>query len=346
MRMRFRTALLSTAAAVAAALAPAQGSDQALAQPLPSFTSRIGNLSVSFAEFDGNTKTGDFVIPGEITGRWSEGDFRADRARGNDKVGFITLVGHVLVHKRGGVTVVRGSKPAKMMTLTSDQLRIDYKTAVYTAMGNARAEQGGSVVTAALMRLDDSARTAMLSGGAHSQDATSAMDTEQIVYHTDSGEFSAPGAVSGRRTDGDYRANSASGNAVHNDVTLVGDVVVHRLGGLAGTRASKEPITLSSDTLRIEGDAKLYTATGHVKVVQAGRTMTAPAMQLDDNTHILHLTGGVHTEQPPSRSMDAAEIVYNTQTEDFKARGGVRATFPISALQKPKPSPSPSPSRR
>jgi len=48
--------------------------------------------------------------------------------------------------------------------------------------------------------------------------------------------------------------------------------------------------------------------------------------------------------QPPSRSFEAAEVFYNTQTQDFKAVGAVRMQFPANQpgpAGSPRPSPTP-----
>jgi len=307
-----------------------------------SFPSRLGNLSLSFTEFDWNQKTGDFIIPGEIKGKTAKSDFRADRANGNDKVGYITLIGHVVVHSQGGGQGARAGQP---VSVTSDQLRYDYRAGIYTATGNVHASQGDATLAAAAMRLDDTGRVADLSGGVHYQEAGGrSLSTQALTYHTDNGDYLVPGQLSGNAPDGSFSADSASGNGPHNDVTLVGDVVVHKLGGFRKVGDSNQPITLECTTLQVQSSQKLYTASGHVKVIQGARVMTAPLMRLDDNTHVLKMTGGVHAIEPPSSTFDAPEVIYNTETQDFRALGGVHATVPVNALSRkasPKPKSTP-----
>ena len=169
------------------------------------------------------------------------------------------------------------------------------------------------------------------------------------------GDFVIPGQISGNSSDGNFRGDRAFGNQKREEITLVGHVVVHRLGGFGKRGSPQEPVTLTCDQLRIANKAKVYTASGNVRIMQGNKTLTAPLVTLDDMTHIGRLSGGVHAEQPPDRSFDAAEVLYNTQSEDFKALGGVRATFPIShatpapptgapvlPLLSPKPAPTPS----
>jgi len=337
MMQRYGAALGLACAAALVTASAARGD----AFPL-SFSSRLGSLSLSFTEFDWNQKTGDFVIPGEIKGKTTSSDFRADRANGNDKLGYITLIGHVVVHSQGGGHGPRAGQP---VSVTSDQLRYDYRAGIYTATGNVHASQGDATLAASVMRLDDSAHVANLSGGVHYQSGAGRnLDTQALTYHTDSGDYLVPGQLSGSGSDGSFSADSASGNGARNDVTLVGDVVVHKLGGFRKLGDSGEPITLTCTTLQAQSSQKLYTASGHVKVIQGDRVMTAPLMRLDDNTHVLKMTGGVHAVEPPSSSFDAPEVIYNTETEDFRALGGVHATVPVNALSRkasPKPKSTP-----
>ena len=307
------------------------------------FGAHLGSLNLSFTELDWNHKTGDFVIPGTIYGKSKSSDFRADRANGNDKVGFITLIGHVVVHTSSmGQRAARTSQP---LTITADQLRYDYRSSIYTATGNVKVAQAGANLSAPLMRLDDSSRLASLSGGVHYQEPNGrALTTDSLTYHTDTGDYLAPGALSGSSpSEGGFSADSASGNGPRNDVTLVGDVVVHKLGGFRNIGDTSAPVTLECDTLKIQGATKMYTASGNARVLQGTRTMSAPLMQLNDTTHILTMTGGVKASQPPSSSFQAPEVVYNTETEDFRALGGVHATIPVRQFAKKSPSPKPTP---
>lgn len=313
------------------------------------FGGRFGTLNLSFSELDWNHKTGDFVIPGAIYGKSATTDFRADRANGNDTAGYITLIGHVIVHSTGSAgPTARSRQP---LTITADSLRYDYHSDVYTATGNARAAQAGAVLSAAVMRLDNPNHLANLSGGVHYQESNGRqLNTGALTYHTDSGDYLVPGALNGSSgTEGSFSADSASGNGERNDTTLVGDVIVHKLGGFRNIGNSAEPVTLQCDTLKVLGQQKMYTATGNVRVMQGARTMTAPLMVLNDNTHVLTMTGGVKASEPPSSSFMAPEVVYNTETEDFRALGGVHATIPVRQLggkKSPTPKPTPTPSKK
>jgi len=150
------------------------------------------------------------------------------------------------------------------------------------------------------------------------------------------GDFVMPSTITGHSTDGNFRGDRAFGNSKRNEITLVGHVLVHRLGGVSKDgKKPTEPVTLTCDKLEIHNKAKLYIASGNVKVVQGDKTLTAPLMRLDDMTHDAALTGGVHAEEPPDRTFDSSEVLYNTKSEDFKALGGVQATFPLKSSPAP-----------
>lgn len=150
------------------------------------------------------------------------------------------------------------------------------------------------------------------------------------------GDFVMPSTITGHSTDGNFRGDRAFGNSKRNEITLVGHVLVHRLGGVSKDgKKPTEPVTLTCDKLEIHNKVKLYIASGHVKVVQGDKSLTAPLMRLDDMTHDAALTGGVHAEEPPDRTFDSSEVLYNTKSEDFKALGGVQATFPLKSSPTP-----------
>ncbi|HLJ83282.1 MAG TPA: LPS export ABC transporter periplasmic protein LptC [Candidatus Eremiobacteraceae bacterium] len=155
------------------------------------------------------------------------------------------------------------------------------------------------------------------------------------------GDFVMPSTVTGHSSDGTFRGDRAFGNSKRDEVTLIGHVLVHKLGGVGGNgKKPSEPVTLTCDKLQIYNKRKVYIASGNVKVVQGDKTLTAPLMRLDDETHDAALTGGVHADEPPDRTFDAAEVLYNTKTENFKALGGVQATFPLKSSPTPAPPPS------
>ncbi len=197
--------------------------------------------------------------------------------------------------------------------------------------------------------------------------------SSEFNFNFKSGDVQFPQPLHGRTADGTYRADRGYGNLHSQIINLVGHVVVHRNPGVDKQGKPVEAMTLTADQVHVESKAKFYrasgdvkivqgtltmtaplivddetrrtiTASGGVKIVKADKTLTAPQVALDESTHVANLTGGVHAEQKPDRSFDSAQVLYNTQTEDFKAIGGVRMQFPANqALPPSSPRPSPHP---
>ncbi|HXW51522.1 MAG TPA: LPS export ABC transporter periplasmic protein LptC [Candidatus Acidoferrales bacterium] len=307
------------AAAILAILALLQAQAPARAD------ARIGKFNVSFAEgvFHRN---GDFIIPGEVRGVSSDGDFRADRAFGNYQHNDVTLVGHVVLHQRA---VPGHGPPQPPMTLTSQQLHVLGQPSIYTATGSVVVVQGDRQLHSDYLQLNDTTHDGVLRGHVVAQENDRVVNTSEVHYNTLTGALLVPSTLTGFSSDSDFRADRAVGNNRAGTFTMVGNVVVHRFNyGKANN--SSEPLTLWCDKLDIANRPQVvYTATGHVKVTQGDRTLTGPVLKLNDTTHVADMTGGVHGEEKPDRTFDAAELLYNTQTEDFKALGGVKATFPF-----------------
>jgi hypothetical protein len=217
------------------------------------------------------------------------------------------------------------------------------------ASGGTTTARGGPLAKSSPTPAPASGGSMITSGPAQTRFGDLTVNFAEGEGNLKTGDFVMPSAVTGHSSDGTFRGDRAFGNSKRDEITLVGHVEVHKLGGVSkdGKKPS-EPVTLTCDKLVIQNKVKLYTASGHVKVVQGDKTLTAPMMRLNDMTHDAALTGGVHAEEPPDRTFDSAEVLYNTKSEDFKALGGVQATFPIKASPSPAPigggSPAPSPS--
>ena len=196
--------------------------------------------------------------------------------------------------------------------------------------------------------------------------------SNEFNYNFKTGDVQFPQPLHGQTSDGTYRADRGYGNLHSQIMNLVGHVVVHRDASRDRNGKPVEAMTLTADQTHIESKAKFYRASGNVKIVQGSMTMTAPLVVddeshrkltasggvkimrsdqtltspqivLDESTHVADLSGGVHAEQKPDRSFDAAEVFYNTQTQDFKAVGSVRLQFPANQPPRAPASPSPSP---
>ena len=300
---------------------------------------RIGKFTITFAEgvFHRN---GDFVIPGAVNGVSPDGDFKADRAFGNYQRQDVTLVGHVLMHQRAGQ-----GPTSQPLTLTANQLHVSGKPSTYTATGSVVVVQANRKLHAEYLQLNNTTHQGLLRGKVSAQEDDRVVNSDEIHYNTQNGNIDVPGELTGFSSDTDFRADRGFGNQKAGTFTMIGNVIVHRFGNYGKTNNSAEPLTLWCDKLDIERRPQTtYTATGHTKVAQGDKTLVAPVLKLNDTTHTATMTGGVHGEELPDRTFDAAEVVYNTQTEDFKALGGVKATFPFrraSSTATPAPPPRP-----
>ncbi len=188
--------------------------------------------------------------------------------------------------------------------------------------------------------------------------------SNEFNFNFKTGDVQFPKPLHGRTSDGTYRADRGYGNLHSQIINLIGHVVVHRDATKDKAGKPVEALTLTADQTHIESKAKFYRASGNVKIVQGNMTMTAPLIiddeahktinasggvkvvkgdktltapqiALDETTHVANLTGGVHAEQKPDRTFDSTQVLYNTQTEDFKAIGNVRMQFPANQAVPP-----------
>ena len=290
------------------------------------------------AELSYNLNTGAFDVPRPVRGADVDGSFAADRMRGNMKDRVYDLDGHAVVHSSGKRRHGPNQPPT---TLSAPHVHVDETAKRYLAEGGVTVVQADRTISALRMDFDDTAHIVKLTGGVHAtQLPDRSADTAEVIYHSDSGDVSAPSQMTGRTTTDSFRADRGAGNAKSEVYNLEGNVVLRRQ-----TRTSSDPIVLTANNVRIDGKTKTYTATGSAetgkpRVVQGSRTMTAEVMTLDDTTHLVHLTGGVHAESADGRKFDTPELTYNVQTDDFKMLGGVTAFFPLS---KPNATPTPFP---
>ncbi len=147
------------------------------------------------------------------------------------------------------------------------------------------------------------------------------------------GDFSTPNQVVMNREGGDITGDRASGNYKTKEMSLYGHVVMHdtqgNFAGLSDTKStnSRGPATLTADQVKIDGTAKVYTATGHVHYVQADTTVDSDKGTLNDATHDLYLEGNVHVVQG-DRTMAAGHVRYNTVTGEAHAEDNVIMQFP------------------
>ena len=185
----------------------------------------------------------------------------------------------------------------------------------------------------------------------------------QVDVNMKSGIFSTPDKILMTREGGDITGDRADGNYKTKESTIYGHVVMHdtqgNFAGLSSTKPAQShgPSTLTADKVHIDGEAKLYTATGNVHYVQSDTTVDADTGTLDDEAHQLDLRGNVKIVQG-DRNMAAGHVIYNTVTGQAHAEDNVLMEFPSGVTKtvatpkplkipnplkkQPKPEPSPS----
>jgi lipopolysaccharide assembly outer membrane protein LptD (OstA) len=157
--------------------------------------------------------------------------------------------------------------------------------------------------------------------------------TQSLDFNERSGDFSVPNKLEMTRQGGDVEADRANGNYKTQVVMLYGNVTMHDLSGNFAGMASGSiqrpsgPATLTADTVRVDGMARVYTATGHVHYVQSTTTVDADRGMLNDASHMLFLSGNARVAQG-LRNVVADHIAYNTLTGDAHAEGNVTMQFP------------------
>jgi len=141
--------------------------------------------------------SGDFTMPEKVHLTRPGTDAIADSAHGNSKLGTATLIGHVVVHDSGtapeaaGVAPYRGAGPA---TLTCDQLDIDARAKLYTAMGHVHFMQGPSTGTSDKAVLNRSNGNLHLEGDVHLTQNGSTITAQSIDYNLITKEADVQGA--------------------------------------------------------------------------------------------------------------------------------------------------------
>lgn len=131
------------------------------------------------------------------------------------------------------------------------------------------------------------------------------VNTDDLTYNWQNGDFKAPGHLTLTRPGSDISADRANGNQKRKQAVLTGHVVMHDRSGLltgavaanAGASTTNEPATLTCDELQVDGAQKTYTAIGNVHFVQGVRRMTAQRAIMNGLTHQLRLLGHVELSQ-------------------------------------------------
>jgi lipopolysaccharide export system protein LptA len=197
-------------------------------------------------------------------------------------------------------------------------VRLLVPAAALLALGLAQgAPAAPSPTPAAAPAAEDRAGFSHVAGFDHIQ-------TDDVKYNLNTGEFVLKDRFTAIREDTDITADSGSGNSKKKVLHAEGHVIVHskkRVEGHGASAVTEEPSTLTCDRLDVDGTRKLYQANGSVHFTQEDRDATADSGTLDDARNVLHMEGHVHIRDK-EQYLDADVVDYNTATGEMNAHGG------------------------
>ena len=157
--------------------------------------------------------------------------------------------------------------------------------------------------------------------------------TARFTYNINTGNFDFPGHFDATRAGTNITADRANGNSQRKALHAEGHVVVRQNQSLAGSGKTPDltqrPSTLTCDILDVDGNRKIYTATGNMRFVQeGGREASADRAILDDANHHLHLEGHAHVRNG-AQTIDSDVLDYDTVTGQLDGNGNVTITAPV-----------------
>jgi len=171
------------------------------------------------------------------------------------------------------------------------------------------------------------------------------IQTDDVKYNLNTGEFSLKDRFTAVRDGIDITADSGSGNSKKKMLHAQGHVIIHsnkKVGG-RGADTGEQPATLTCDKLDVDGTRKLYQANGSVHFSQEDRDATADSGTLDDASNVLHMEGHVHIRDK-EQFLDADVVDYNTASGEMNAHGGpvsirvpLETAAPLNAPQTARP---------
>ncbi|HEY0476323.1 MAG TPA: LPS export ABC transporter periplasmic protein LptC [Kofleriaceae bacterium] len=175
-----------TAAAKKPGASPSPAAKAAFATPYY----KIDTEDISYKD------NGDFTMPKKVAFSRPGSDGVADRAEGNSKRGTVSLFGNVVIHDNGNAPEANSEDeyakggPA---TITCDQLDVDSKAKVYTAIGHVHFEQGERKADAARGVLNRTTGMLRLQGKVKTLDGSSSLSADDMDYNLTTKRFEANG---------------------------------------------------------------------------------------------------------------------------------------------------------
>ncbi len=139
------------------------------------------------------------------------------------------------------------------------------------------------------------------------------------------GAVSIPNRFTGMRSGTEVSGDRMTGNRKTKQYLVDGNVVIHRETPLENrgeaTRLTKGPSTLTCDKLQIDGNAKTYTAIGHVHYVEGKRDITGERGTLNDTTNMIRLEGSVNARDGETTMQNVDFLDYDTRTGIMHGQG-------------------------
>jgi lipopolysaccharide assembly outer membrane protein LptD (OstA) len=132
---------------------------------------------------------GDFTMPHKVAFSRPGSDGTADRAEGNTERKTVSLFGNVVVHDNGNAPEA-GSQDEYAKggpsTLTCDQLDVDAKSKIYTAIGHVHFTQGARDMVADRGVLNRKTGMLRLAGHVKTKENESTMTAAELEYNLNS----------------------------------------------------------------------------------------------------------------------------------------------------------------
>jgi lipopolysaccharide export system protein LptA len=181
------------AASPSAARAKSKPGAAATAAPKASMETPYYKIQTEDINYKDN---GDFTMPKHVAFSRPGSDGTADRAEGNSKRGTVSLFGNVVIHDNGNAPEA-GSEDEYAKggpsTLTCDQLDVDSKAKIYTAIGHVHFEQGDRKADADRGVLNRSTGMLRLQGSVKTIDSGSSLRADDMEYNLTTKRFEANG---------------------------------------------------------------------------------------------------------------------------------------------------------
>ena len=139
---------------------------------------------------------GDFTMPHKVAFSRPGSDGTADRAEGNTKRGTVSLFGNVVIHDNGKAPEAGSDDEYAKggpSTLTCDQLDVDSKSKIYTAIGHVHFTQGARDMVAERGVLNRKTGMLHLDGHVKTKDGESSMVANNMDYNLNTKRVEANG---------------------------------------------------------------------------------------------------------------------------------------------------------